>query len=61
MFMGIKNMRKLHIKPDGVVYEPLKGIAYSKPLPVDGVEVDHEAVEVKNKKVEAGDSLNQEN
>lgn len=61
MFMGIKNMRKLHIKSDGVVYEPLKGIAYSMPIPVDGVEVDHEVSEAKSKKVEAGDSLNQEN
>lgn len=43
-FIGIKGMRKLNIRPDGVVHEQLKGIIYSAPIQQDGIEVDHEAI-----------------
>jgi cell division transport system ATP-binding protein len=43
-FMSIKGMRKLNIRPDGVVQEQMKGLVYSAPIAPDGTEVDHEAL-----------------
>jgi ABC-type lipoprotein export system ATPase subunit len=41
VFSGIKGVRKIHIKPEGVVVEGLKGIVYSKPNE-DGTQAEEE-------------------
>lgn len=51
-FIGIKGVRKLNIRPDGVVHEQLKGLIYSAPIEKDGVEIDHESMKQNNKKEE---------